>query len=60
MAAVVATRYNPHIRALYERLLARGKAKMAALGAAMRKLVLLAFGVLKHQQPYQADWTTTT
>ena len=59
MAAVVATRYNPHIRALYERLLARGKAKMAALGAAMRKLVQLAFGVLKHQQPYQADWTTT-
>jgi transposase len=57
MAAVVATRYNPHIRTLYERLLARGKAKMAALGAAMRKLVQLAFGVLKHQKPYQADWT---
>lgn len=59
MAAVVATRYNPHIRALYERLLARGKAKMAALGAAMRKLVQLAFGILKHQQPYQANWTAT-
>jgi transposase len=58
MAAVVATRHNPHMRALYERLLARGKAKMAALGAAMRKLVQLAFGVLKHQHPYQADWTT--
>ena len=55
MAAVVATRSNPHIRALYERLLARGKAKMAALGAAMRKLVQLAFGVLKHQHAYQAD-----
>jgi len=26
----------------------------------MRKLVQLAFGVLKHQQPYQANWTTTT
>lgn len=59
MAAVVATRHNPHIQALYERLLARGKAKMAALGAAMRKLVQLAFGVLKHQQPYQANWTPT-
>ena len=57
MAAVVAIRYNPHIRTLYERLLARGKAKMAALGAAMRKLVQLAFGVLKHQKPYQTDWT---
>ena len=59
MAAVVATRFNPHIRAVYQRLLARGKAKMVALGAAMRKLVQLAFGVLKHQQPYQADWRTT-
>ena len=57
MTAVVATRHNPHIQALYPRLLARGKAKMAALGAAMRKLVQLAFGVLKHQQPYQANWT---
>jgi len=56
-AAVVATRYNPPIRTWYERLLARGKAKRAALGAAMRKLVQLAFGVLKHQKPYQADWT---
>jgi transposase len=37
MAAVVATRYNPHVKALYERLLGRGKAKIAALGAAMRK-----------------------
>jgi transposase len=60
MAAVVATRHNPHIQARYERLLARGKAKMAALGAAMRKLVQLAFGVLKHQQPYQAHWTPTS
>lgn len=60
MAAVVATRYNPHIRTLYERLLARGKAKRAALGAAMRKLVQLAFGVLNHQQPYQANWAPTS
>jgi transposase len=59
-AAVVATRHNPHIQALYERLLARGKAKMAALGAAMRKRVQLAFGVLKHQQPYQANWAPTS
>lgn len=56
-AAVVATRYNPHVQALYQRLLTRGKAKMVALGAAMRKLVQLAFGVIKHQKPYQADWT---
>ena len=52
MAAVVATRHNPDVRALYERLCAKGKAKMAALGAAMRKLVHLCFGVLKHRNNY--------
>lgn len=56
MAAVVATRYNPHVKAVYERLLARGKSKMSALGAAMRKLVHLCFGVLKTRQPYRYDY----
>jgi transposase len=56
MAAVVATRCNPHVKAVYERLLARGKSKMSALGAAMRKLVHLCFGVLKTRQPYQRDY----
>jgi len=57
MAAIVATRCNPHVKAVYERLLARGKSKMSALGAAMRKLVHLCFGVLKTQQPYKHDHT---
>lgn len=56
MAAIVAVRYNPHVKALYERLLARGKSKMSALGAAMRKLVHLCFGVFKTRLPYQADY----
>jgi transposase len=56
MAAIVATQYNPHVRALYERLLARGKSKMSALGAAMRKLVHLCFGVIKTQMPYQPNY----
>jgi hypothetical protein len=56
MAAVVGTRYNPHVKAVYERLLARGKSKMSSLGAAMRKLVHLCFGVLKTQQPYQYEY----
>jgi hypothetical protein len=29
---------------------------MAALGAAMRKLVHLCYGVIKHQTPYQQNW----
>lgn len=56
MAAVVAVRHNPHVKAVYDRLLARGKSKMSALGAAMRKLVHLCFGVLKTRQPYQHDY----
>jgi len=56
MAAVVATRHNPHIKEMNERLLANGKTKMMVIGAAMRKLVHLCYGVLKHQQPYQANY----
>jgi transposase len=56
MAAIVGTKHNPHIKALYQRLQARGKTKMSALGAAMRKLVHLCFGVLKTRQPYQANY----
>ena len=53
MVAVTATRYNPDIRAHYKRLVGQGKSKMSALGAAMRKIVHICFGVLKNQQPYQ-------
>lgn len=56
MAAIVATKYNPHVKMVYDRLVARGKAKMAALGAAMRKLVHLCFGVLKTRMRYQANY----
>lgn len=56
MAAVVATRYNPHVKALYQRLVANGKSKKSALGAAMRKLVHLCFGVIKTRSAYQPDY----
>jgi transposase len=52
MAAVVAIRHNPDVRALYQRLVHKGKAKMSALCAAMRKLVHICFGVIKNQQDY--------
>ena len=51
--AMVATRRNPDVQALYERLVVAGKPKMCALGAAMRKLVHICYGVYKSQQPYQ-------
>ena len=53
--AMVATRKNPDIQALYERLLAADKTKMCALGAAMKKLVHICYGVVKNQTPYQAQ-----
>lgn len=41
MAALVATRYNPVIKAFYESLLGRGKEKKVALVACMRKLLVI-------------------
>lgn len=52
MASVSAIQCNPDIKAQYERLLAHGKCKMQAICAAMRKLVHICFGVVKHQSPY--------
>ncbi len=53
MAAVCASTHNPDIKAQKIRLLGAGKIKMQALGAAMRKLVQICFGVIKHQTEYQ-------
>lgn len=53
MAAIVAIQHNPDIRHQYQRLLKAGKTKMQALGAAMRKLLQICYGVLKHQSEYQ-------
>jgi hypothetical protein len=35
---------------------AAGKSRMAAVGAAMRKLLMLCYGVLKNRQKFTADW----
>jgi transposase len=56
--AVNALRWNPLVKAHYDRLIAAGKMKMVALAASMRKVLMICYGVLKHQQPFQADWKT--
>lgn len=56
MPAIVAARHNLHIKAHYERLLEKGKSKMAALGAAMRKLAHLCFGVVNGGKPYDPNY----
>lgn len=52
LPALAASRYNPDVKALYDRLVAAGRPKMCALGAAMRKLAHIAFGVVKHRTAY--------
>ena len=52
MPAVVAQRCNPLVRALAQRLEARGHCKMSIIVASMHKLLHLAFGVLKSGQPF--------
>jgi transposase len=54
--ALAALRHNPIAIALRERLQARGKHKMVIVGAVMRKLVHLAYGVLKTGQPFRPDF----
>ena len=52
MATLVATRYNPVIRAFYRHLLAVGKPKRVALVASMRKLLTILNAMIKAQQPW--------
>lgn len=53
MATLVATRYNPVIKAFYVRLLSAGKAKKVALVACMRKLLTILNTMLKKQTKWQ-------
>lgn len=56
MAALCALRKNPVVAALAKRLAAKGKTGKLVVGAAMRKLLRLIFGVLKTQKPFDPDW----
>jgi transposase len=53
MATLVASRFNPTIRAYYQRLLQRGKPKKVALVACMRKLLTIVNALFKTQKPYR-------
>lgn len=50
MAATVAARFNPILKAFYQRLVAAGKPKKVALTAVMRKLVVLLNQLLKNPE----------
>ncbi len=55
MGTLVATRYNPQIKAFYARLLAAGKVKKVALTACMHKLLTILNAMLKHRTPWRAQ-----
>jgi transposase len=56
MPAVVARQWNPHIKSFSDRLIAKGKTKMAVIGACMRKLAHLCFGVVHTGRPYDPNY----
>ena len=55
MPALVAVQHDPHLRAFYQHLLARGKFKMQALVAVMRKLLHALHAMFKTHQPYDGS-----
>lgn len=55
MAALVAVRFNPVIKAFYERLLNKGKLKKVALTACMHKLLIVLNAMMKNHQTWQAS-----
>ena len=53
MATLSAVRFNPILRAFYERLCAAGKPKKLALVACMHKLLLILNAILHHRTPWR-------
>ena len=52
MATLVGTRYNPVIKAFYQRLLSVGKPKKLALTACMRKLLTILNAMVRDSLPF--------
>ena len=59
MAALVASRHNPVLRAFYHRLLQRGKPKKVALTACMRKLLSILNAIIRHRTPWSPVFQPT-
>jgi transposase len=57
--AIVARRHNEIVKEFAERLKKRGKAPMQIVCAAMRKLLHIAFGVLKHKRAVDSSLAFT-
>lgn len=55
MCAMSAAKHNPHMKEVYDRLVADGKEPMVALGAVMRKLIVLMRALVLSATPYRPD-----
>jgi transposase len=55
MGALVATRFNPVIRAMYRRLVAAGKPKKLALVACMRRVLVILNAMIRSGTPWRFD-----
>jgi transposase len=55
LPAMVASRWEPNVKAFYDKLLAKGKTKMQALIAVMRKLLHAIHGMLRHDQDFDGE-----
>lgn len=58
MPAMTALRCSQEFKELGARLVSRGKKKLQIIAAAMHKLIRIAYGVLKHQRPYDPKYAT--
>ncbi len=54
--ALSAIRFNPIVKSLAVRLAERDKAKMVIVGAAMRKLLQIVYGILKSGKPFDPNY----
>lgn len=53
MAALVAARHNPTLKAFHHRLIAAGKPKLVAIVATARKLLTMLNAILRDRRPWQ-------
>jgi transposase len=58
LPTLTAIRFNPLLKAFFGRLVGAGKSKMQAVGACMRKLVMICYGVLKNRAAFDPHWAS--
>lgn len=58
MASVSGIRFNPVLKTFYERLRANGKPAKVALVAVARKLLTIAFAIVRSQQPFDPNYVS--